>query len=39
MLVMGAQAHVDAHVVQQAGNLEEQTLAVAEAVLLAQLIE
>ena len=39
MLVMGALAHVHTHVVQQAGDSEQQTLALPEAVLLAQRIE
>ena len=39
MLVMGAQADVDADVVEQAGHLQQQPLAVAEPVLVAELVE
>ena len=39
MLVVRAQADVDADVVQQRGDLQQQPLAVAEAVLVAQLVE
>ena len=39
MLVMRPQADVDADVVQQAGDLQQQPLAVAEPVLVAQLVE
>ena len=39
MLVVRAQADVDADVVQQRGHLQQQPLALAEAVLVAQLVE
>ena len=39
MLVMRAQADVDADVVQQRGHLQQQPLAIAEAVFVAELVE
>ena len=39
VLVMGAQADVDADVVQQRRDLEQQPLAIAEPVLVAELVE
>src|SRR4029453_1218285 len=36
---MGAEAHVDADVVKHCGDLQQQSCAIAEAVLVAELVE